>query len=199
MAENLTNNFKKHKTKNPVGKLFLNRFLNTLVKTIKPLPLQNILDVGCGEGFTLDRLQKEKIGKSYEGIDYADEAIELGKELYPKLKLKKGDIYKLPYEANSFDLIICTEVLEHLEDPKKALRELIRVSSRYILLSVPNEPFFTIQRIGRLQNIKRLGAHPEHIQKWTIPGFLKFVKIRGVKRIQTKFPTPWTMVLLKKV
>jgi 2-polyprenyl-3-methyl-5-hydroxy-6-metoxy-1,4-benzoquinol methylase len=197
MAE--TTNFKKHKTKNPAGKFFVNRFLNTVISTIRPLQIDKILDAGCGEGFTLNRLQNEKIGKVYEGIDNLEDAITLGHELYPKLKLKKGDIYHLPYAENEFDLVICTEVLEHLENPKKALKELIRVSNKYVLLSVPNEPFFTIQRIGRLQNILRLGAHPEHIQHWTAPGFLKFVKIRGVKIIARKFPTPWTMVLLKKV
>ena len=197
MAE--TTNYQKHTTKNPVGKIFLNNFLNTVVKTTKPLIINSVLDVGCGEGFTLDRLQKEKIGKTYEGLEYSKEAIKLGKELYPNLNIRQGDIYQLPYRNNSFDLVICTEVLEHLEDPRKALKELIRVSNRFILLSVPNEPFFTIQRIARFQNILHLGAHPEHIQHWTAPAFLKFVKIRGVKRVALKFPVPWTLVLLKKV
>lgn len=194
-----TSNFKKHTTKNPVGRFFLNNFLTTVIKTTKPLIINSVLDVGCGEGFTLDRLQKAKIGKTHEGLEYSKEAIGLGKKLYPKLNIRQGDIYKLPYRDNSFDLVICTEVLEHLENPRKALKELTRVSRKYILLSVPNEPFFTIQRIARFQNMLRLGAHPEHIQHWTIPSFLKFVKIRGVKRVALKFPIPWTMVVLKKV
>lgn len=192
-------NFEKHTTKNPVGKLFLNNFLNTVVKTIKPLNIDSVLDVGCGEGFTLHRLIKEKIGKEFEGVEADEAAIKLGKKLYPRLEIKKGDIYKLPYKSNAFDLVVCTEVLEHLENPKKAYRELIRVSKKYILISVPNEPFFTWQRIARLQNILHLGAHPEHIQHWTIPAFTKFVKVRGVKLITRKFPIPWTMVVLKKV
>ncbi len=193
-----TTNFEKHTTKNPIGKVFLNNFLNTVVKTIRPLNIDSVLDVGCGEGFTLARLKKEKIGKSYEGIEYDDNAIELGKKLYPTLVIKKGDIYKLPYKDNSFDLVICTEVLEHLENPKKAYRELIRVSRKYILLSVPNEPFFTIQRMARFQNILHLGAHPEHIQHWTLFAFTKFVKVRDVKLVTRKFPIPWTMVVVKK-
>lgn len=193
-----TTNFEKHTTKNPIGKIFLNNFLNTVVKTTRPLNIETVLDVGCGEGFTLARLKKEKIGKSYEGIEYDETAIELGKKLYPTLEIKKGDIYSLPYKDNSFDLVVCTEVLEHLENPKKAYKELIRVSRKYILLSVPNEPFFTIQRIARFQNILHLGAHPEHIQHWTIPAFMKFVKIREVKLVSRKFPIPWTMVVVKK-
>src|SRR3990167_9458135 len=194
-----SSNYQKHTTKNPIGKLFLNNFLNTVVKTIRPLNIDSVLDVGCGEGFTLARLQKEKIGKEFEGIEYDEGAIELGKKLYPRLNIQKGDIYKLPHKSNSVDLVICTEVLEHLENPKKAYRELIRVSKKYVLLSVPNEPFFTIQRIARFQNILHLGAHPEHIQHWTIPAFTKFVKIKGVRIVTRKFPIPWTMVVLKKV
>jgi len=192
-------NFEKHTTKNPVGKLFLNNFLNSVVKTTRPLNIETVLDVGCGEGFTLARLKKEKIGESFEGIEYDESAIALGKRLYPSLTIKQGDIYKLPYKSNSFDLVVCTEVLEHLENPKKAYRELIRASKKYILLSVPNEPFFTWQRIARFQNILHLGAHPEHIQHWTASSFTKFVHVRGLKLITRKFPIPWTMVVVKKI
>ena len=194
-----TTNFEKHTTKNIVGKLFLDNFLNTVVTSIRALNIDSVLDVGCGEGFTLARLKKEKIGSLYEGIDNSDESIALANQLHPKLIVKKGNIYELPYRSKSFDLVVCTEVLEHLDNPKKAYKELIRVSRKYILLSVPNEPWFTLQRIARFQNILHFGAHPEHIQHWTVGAFVKFVKIRGLKLIDKKYPIPWTMVLLKKV
>ena len=191
-------NLAKHTTKNPIGRAFLNNFLNTVVKTTRPLHIDSVLDVGCGEGFTLDRLQKEKIGKTFEGIEYDETAVALARKMVPKITIKQGDIYKLPYKSNSFDLVLCTEVLEHLEEPKKAYKELLRVSRKYVLISVPNEPFFTIQRIGRLQNVRHLGAHPEHIQHWTFTSFTKFVKVRGVKLVARKLPVPWTMVVVKK-
>lgn len=194
-----TTNFEKHTTKNPIGRLFLDNFLNVAVKSIKHLNIDSILDVGCGEGFTLARFKKEKIGKNYEGIEIDDGAIELSKKLYPSLKIQKGNIYDLPYKSISFDLTVCTEVLEHLDNPKKAYKELIRVSKKYILLSVPNEPWFTFQRMARFQNLRHFGAHPEHIQHWTYSAFHKFVKVKGVKIIEKKYPIPWTMVLLKKV
>ncbi len=192
-------NLAKHTTKNPVGRFFLNNFLKTVVKTTKPLHIETVLDAGCGEGFTLDHLQKEKIGKVFEGIEYDGQAVLLANVMYPKIKIIKGDIYKLPYKNNSFDLVICTEVLEHLENPKKAYRELLRVSRKYVLISVPNEPFFTIQRIARFQNILHLGAHPEHIQHWTYRSFTKFVKVKGVKIVTRKLPIPWTMIMVRKV
>lgn len=196
----ITTNFEKHTTKNPVSKFFLNNFLNTVVAGVRPLKPENILDVGCGEGFTLARLKKEGIGENLEGVDFVKEAIELGKKTNPNITLKFGDIYALQYKTNSIDLVMCTEVLEHLEDPAKALKELLRVSKRYVLVTVPNEPWFTIARIARGKNILKLGAHPEHIQHWTAGGFERFVKenASGVRIVAKKLPFPWTMILLEK-
>lgn len=193
-----TTNFEKHTNRNPISRLFLDNFLKQLVATIKPLEVSSVLDVGCGEGFTLDHLQKEHIGKKLEGIDAVDDALKIGKKLYPKLTLKKGDIYHLQYKANSFDIVLCTEVLEHLEDPAKALQELLRVCKKYVLVTVPNEPWFTFQRFARGKNIVGLGAHPEHIQHWTHIGFQKFVLKQKAKIVVCKSPFPWTMLLVEK-
>ncbi|MDO8639379.1 MAG: class I SAM-dependent methyltransferase, partial [bacterium] len=144
-----TSNFEKHASKNPLQKLLIGNFYETLILLSKNLKAKTILDAGCGEGFTLQKFYEAKIGEYLEGIEYSESAIEISKKIHPLLKIKKGDIYKLPYKENFFDLIICSEVLEHLDDPKKALNELKRVSKKYLLLSVPNEPLFTIQRFLR--------------------------------------------------
>ena len=192
-----TTNFEKHTNQNPISRFFLDNFTKVLIETIKPLKPESILDVGAGEGFTLEKLRQNKIGKKLEGIEYMDEAIELGKKTNPKAKIKKGDIYKLPYKANSFEVLICTEVLEHLEDPKAALAELKRVTSKYVIISVPNEPLFTVQRFLRGKNIMKLGDHPEHIQHWNSTSFKEFVSQQlTVKEVKT--PLPWTMVTAKK-
>ena len=49
-----------------------------------------------------------------EGIEYLQAAIDLGKKTYPDIKITKGTIYELPYKDNSFDLVLCTEVLERV-------------------------------------------------------------------------------------
>jgi ubiquinone/menaquinone biosynthesis C-methylase UbiE len=192
-------NLEKHSTKNPISRLFLDNFLKTVVATVKPLGVKSILDVGCGEGFTLSRLKREKFFQKLEGIDAVKEAVAAGQKLHPDLTFKLGDIYRLAYKDDSFDILLCTEVLEHLGRPTDALKELIRVSKKYILVTVPNEPWFTISRILRGKNLLKLGAHPEHIQWWTSNNFQRFVsKQKGVKIRVIKHPTPWTMILLEK-
>jgi len=193
-----TDNYLKHTSKNPLQKLLIDNFFNNLLAAIKDLKVDSILDVGCGEGFTLQRLYKNKIGKRLEGVDFQKSAIEIGTKLHPDLALKQGNIYNLEYKDNSFDLVMATEVLEHLDDPKKGLKELIRVSKKYLLLSVPNEPFFMIANFLRGKNITRWGNDIEHIQHWTSKGFQKFVESQRVKVIRKKHPFPWTMLLLVK-
>lgn len=192
-----TTNQTKHTTQNPISKFFLNNFKHLLLERTKEMHPDSILDVGAGEGFILEMFRKNNVAKKLEGLEYMDDAIDIGKKMHPKIIIKKGTIYELPYKANSFDVVLCSEVLEHLEDPNKALSELKRVTKKYLILSVPNEPLFTIQRILRGKNVMKLGAHPEHIQHWTSGSFEKFVsKICTVKDVQT--PLPWTLVIAQK-
>jgi ubiquinone/menaquinone biosynthesis C-methylase UbiE len=192
-----TTNFEKHTTKNPISRFFLANFTNLLLEQVKKLKPDSILDVGAGEGFTLEMFRKNKIGKKIEGIEYMDDAFILAKQLHPKVSIKKGNIYELPYKRDSFDIVVCTEVLEHLDDPGKALQELKRVTKKYLVVSVPNEPLFTIQRFLRGKNMLKLGDHPEHLQHWKSESFKKFVE-KQMQVIDYKTPLPWTMILAKK-
>jgi len=51
-----------------------------------------------------------------------------------------GDVAALTFESSSFDVVTMLEVLEHVPDPARALREVCRVARRFVVLSVPNGP-----------------------------------------------------------
>lgn len=194
-----TDNYRKHTHRNPIQRLLLWNFFKSLLNLIASKKVDSVLDVGCGEGFTLNCLKEHGIGKRLEGIEHSIGAIELGKKAYPDIKIKQGDIYKLPYQDNSFDLVLCTEVLEHLDNPSKALKELIRVSNKYLVISVPNEPFFMFAQLVRGKNWSRFGNDIEHINHWTMFGFPKFIKQNSTAKILAKrFPFAWTMLLVEK-
>lgn len=202
-----TDNFVKHTSKNPLQKFLIGNFYKELISSIKDLRIESVLDVGCGEGFTLNKLSENKIGKRLEGIDFQKSAIEIGRKLHPHLKLETGTIYDLSFKDNSFDLVMATEVLEHLEDPRKGLKELIRVSKKYLLLSVPNEPFFMIANFLRGKNLNRWGNDTGHIHHWSSKSFQKFsLRPRSGRAtlnsqlsiINVRHPFPWTMLLLEK-
>jgi 2-polyprenyl-3-methyl-5-hydroxy-6-metoxy-1,4-benzoquinol methylase len=198
-----TDNYRKHTTKSSLlqfkffQKFLIGRFLNLVVEETRGLHPESILDVGCGEGFTLKKLKDNHIGKKFEGIDNLDSAIAIGNKVHPDITIKNGDIYDISYKDNSFDLVLCTEVLEHLEDPEKALKELKRVTKKYCLISVPHEPWFMLGNFLRGKNWSRWGNDIEHINHWSTGGITKFVeKEFKIKKVRT--PLPWTILIAEK-
>ena len=191
----LPTNFVKHTSKNPIQKFLISNFYSSLISLIKPLKAESILDTGCGEGFTMDKLAKLGIGKKIEGIEYSKEAISFGKKLFPHLTIKQGSVYDLPYKDNSFDLIICTEVLEHLEYPIRALKEMLRVSKKYLVISIPNEPLFMISNFLRGKNLSSLGNDVGHINHWNPLSFKKYLGKNGLMIKKVKLPFPWIIIM----
>jgi len=194
----LPTNLVKHTNRNPLQQLLIKNFFSSLISLVKPLRIESILDAGCGEGFTMDKLSRQKLVKKIEGIEYSKEVVSLGKDMFPDLNIKQADIYDLPYKNGSFDLIICTEVLEHLDNPQKALEEMLRATKRYLILSVPNEPFFMLSNFLRGKNLSRWGNDMDHVNHWGRFSFKSFLKKNEIKIMQMKFPFPWIIVLAEK-
>lgn len=164
-------------------KLLKNRLQKNLLNEIKYLNLESALDCGCAEGDLVKFFKKNKVAKRLEGIDISDKAIDQARIKNPHLIIKKGDVYDIPGKAGEFDLIVCSQVFEHLKYPRRALKEMARVAKKYILISVMNESIF------------RFGKHEKH---WKSDEFKKFVNAKGLKIVSQKSPFPWTIILLKK-
>lgn len=92
------------------------------------------LDAGCGTGLMLRHLPPGSIG-----IDINPRNIKRAKVHAPKSKVILGDIEVMPFAGNSFDTVICTDVLEHFPNPQQVVKEIFRVlSPKGILIgSVP--------------------------------------------------------------
>ena len=183
-----TKNYQKYTSKNPLKKLLINNFLDRVEAVVIPLKPKSILDAGCGEGFALERLKEKKIGKTLLGIDSSNRALKTGRLIHPDIFFKKGDIYQLDFADNNFDLVICLEVLEHLPYPKKALDEILRVSKRYCLISVPHEPFF---------GIVSSSGRSEHLNHWSVKSITSFLGEK-MKILNILKPFPWLLILGEK-
>ena len=81
-----------------------------------------VLDAGCGTGLNLRYLPPGSTG-----LDINPRNIAVARERLPDHVITLGDIEAMPFDDASFGTVVCTEVLEHLPDPRAALREIHRV------------------------------------------------------------------------
>lgn len=88
-----------------------------------------ILDLGTADGRTMQEMEKQLPGSRFMGIELSDSLIASATDLTDNIELIKGDVTRLPRDIDdeSFDLVSILAVLEHLEDPERALREAKRV------------------------------------------------------------------------
>ncbi len=97
----------------------------------------SVLDVGCGKGFMMHDFKELMPNLTIAGIDISEYAIENAIETV-KPFLRVGDAKELPYEDNSFDLVISITTIHNLplEECKQALREIQRVGRKHAFLTV---------------------------------------------------------------
>jgi len=97
----------------------------------------SVLDVGCAKGFMLHDFKQLMPGLNIAGIDISEYGIEHALETV-KPYLRVGNARELPYEDNSFDLVICINTVHNLplEECKQALREIQRVSRKHAFVTM---------------------------------------------------------------
>ena len=132
---------------------------------------QTILDVGCGEGITLEKLLRVFPGKQISGIDAESENIEICRQ--QGLPIVPGDVYQLPIADASVDCVLFLEVIEHLPEPERALAEIRRVlrPGGRVIIIFPNDAMFKIARI-MTGMIREAFYDPGHVMQW-VPGKIR--------------------------
>jgi SAM-dependent methyltransferase len=159
-----------------------------LRRIVEPLEANSILDAGCGEGETIARLADPPPDR-VAAIDILEDSVAFTRRRLPFVEASVGSVYELPFEADSFDLVLCLEVLEHLGRPAPALRELGRVARSHVVLSVPYEPYFRLGSLVRGKYLRELGNHPEHVNHWNRASLQAFLGARlDVIEIAVAFP-----------
>lgn len=95
-----------------------------------------VLDIGCGDGLLLKTLKGREING--KGLDISKTAVEKCRK--NNLEAVQFDIStgQLPFQNNEFKTVIALDVLEHLYEPEKLLKEIHKISGKYAVLSVPN-------------------------------------------------------------
>jgi len=97
---------------------------------------RSLLDVGCGNGYWLNIVSARRPSLAAMGCDVHETPPEFHE------KYRKADIYDLPFEDKSFDVVTCCHTLEHLVDLQKPVSELKRVARKKIIIVVPRQRYY---------------------------------------------------------
>lgn len=191
------NYYDKYNTSNPIAQRLMSGFFRDLDNLLSQLTFGSLYEAGCGEGYVIEHVRSNYANAILHASDISSRTISEAKTRSPGIEYAVSSIYSLPVADESFDVAMALEVFEHLEDPTAGLLELLRISKRYIIISVPNEPIWRISNMARGKYWSQLGNTPGHIQHWSPAGFRDFAS-QHCNILLTKQPFPWTMLLCEK-
>ncbi|NIG98134.1 MAG: class I SAM-dependent methyltransferase [Serratia symbiotica] len=193
------NCYDKYSSKNPIVKKMMKGFKSALSDLVLEASPLSIHEVGCGEGYWV--LQWNKLGCNARGCDFSSHCIDIAKEnaisyaVSPE-KFNVCSIYELDQARDTADLIVCCEVLEHLEHPEAALAALQRVVGKRLIISVPREPIWCGLNLARGKYLSQWGNTPGHLQHWSKSSFIHLVS-KYFDVVKVSSPLPWSMLLCR--
>jgi len=157
----------------------------------------SILDIGCYAGTFLEHVARRRDGLTLTGVDFDPANLEIARMLNPQLEFVEGSAYELPVPDESVDCVTFQEVIEHLEGPAQALKEINRVlrPGGTLIVTTPNAYYWRHFRDFAIAEAKdrlrrrppRLAAtvfHEEsewnrHIHAWTPSTLLTLIEGNG--------------------
>lgn len=192
------NHYDKYRTRNPIARWLMRGFLGAFTELATAQPEREGIEVGCGEGELSIRLAQA--GFRMRGFDIADAAIREARARAAKAKVEvpfvQASIADLD-DGRRSPLVVCCEVLEHLDDPHAGLDALARIADPWLLASVPREPIWRVLNLCRGRYLADLGNTPGHVNHWSTAAFIRFLETR-FQVVSVRTPLPWTMALCRR-
>jgi SAM-dependent methyltransferase len=137
---------------------------------------KNFLEIGCGTGFVLSGIRREFPALKLSGSEIFTQGLVFARQRLPGVELFQMDACHTPFDSE-FDVIGVFDVLEHIEDDERALREMFQATKPGggIILTVPQHPFLW-SRVDDYSFHKRRYTHQELVDKLSRAGF-KIIRI----------------------
>jgi 2-polyprenyl-3-methyl-5-hydroxy-6-metoxy-1,4-benzoquinol methylase len=197
-AEAGGNVYDKYGTSNPIARRLMAGFMAQLDDLVERTGATEAHEVGCGEGELAIRLARR--GMRVRGTDAFSQVLEEARRRAAaagvEIDFEAVPVEQLEAARHSAELIVCCEVLEHLEDPERALEVLAGLARPWLIASVPREPLWRALNLARLSYVGELGNTPGHLNHWSKRDFVRFLTPR-FEVVESTSPTPWTMVLCR--
>lgn len=167
----------KYRAKNPLKRRLIARFVDRVTELFHDgRAPASVLEIGVGEGFLSGHLSGIHPKTRFSGVDIRAEDLELLRAKFPHITAHQGSIYDLSGLPGGYELVICAEVLEHLERPADALEQIVRLEPQRVILTVPHEPWFRLSNLAMGKNVTRFGNDIEHCNHFTPSSFRRLLE-----------------------
>ena len=191
------NYYDKYGTRNPIARYLMSGFLSSFEQLAKRSGAREAFEAGCGEGHLSVALARA--GLTVRGCDIAQSCVDKAQQnaalAKVALAVRQASIYDLS-TADAAELVVCCEVLEHLEEPERAVDVLASLTKPWLITSVPREPIWRVMNMARGKYWGDLGNTPGHLQHWSSRSFMALIAKR-FEIVEVRQPLPWTMLLAR--
>ena len=147
-----------------------------MLNLVRTLEFRTMLDAGCAHADFLRALQPVRSDAKLYGCDLCRPLMEHNLKTIPGIGFATVDLAVEPFpDVPSFDLVVTSEVLEHIEQWQAALLNLLRISDRYIVVTLPAGRRYAIdERIG-------------HFRHYTIEDVARIVEANGFRVLRARY------------
>jgi ubiquinone/menaquinone biosynthesis C-methylase UbiE len=184
-----------YNSKNPLVRFLHRKRLSTIACCVPRRNGLRVLDAGCGEGHLLELLQGMHPANEYCGVDVIDVALRRARGRCPFARFNSMDVCHMSFEDSTFDVVILTQVIEHIYGFENALSECMRIlkPGGLFLISFPNEPLWTVCRflMGRTP-----AKVPDHVNAFTPSAMRRYLSMKPLqqKHLPCSLPFPFSLV-----
>lgn len=138
-----------------------------IVRLISSIDIKSILDVGCGMGVNIKRIRRHYKDVKIVGADLSKAILKMAENYVGKDRNISYHTLDLGKEKldRKFDLVLCSQVLEHIKDDSTAMKHIVDMCSKYILITVPGGKYDKTSRL--------IGHHCRHYSKQRLLGLIR--------------------------
>ena len=157
-----------------------------------------ILDAGCGDGYLLEGLQARLSGRTpaYYGCDFALTRAVRARGRAAGARVLLANLKSLPFPTGTFDLVTCTDVLEHVEEPHQAVYEFGRIlkPGGAMLIAVPHEGWWRFCRAVLLRFPLQIPGHINRLSPSWVRSLLPSWEVAALRHMPIAW-MPWALSL----